>query len=307
MRVSAGRPEVTFVVPTFRRPEGAFAAVGSVLAQQGAAVEVVVVDDAPEASTRPQLEARFGGRGDVRVLASGGLGVSGARNLGVRQARAPLVALLDDDDLALPDRARLQRDALAAAPQADLCVGDGILRAAQRRFSSLRGWRWAVDRAAVFAGAYAVPSTTCFRREALLAVPYAEDYRAFEDCELLLRFLGSGRKAVVLPEPVILYDDRRPAGDDERLSTKRALMDAYMARAIAEHWTPLSDAERRAMPLGPTLHRRLAAHAWRLGDRRASRRHALAFWRARPWRGTPWSLVLRTFLASPPAPADPSS
>lgn len=295
-------PQVSFVIPTFRRPERVVEAIQSVLAQEAIPLEVVVIDDAPEAATLPLLTARYAKRPEVRVLASGGLGVAGARNLGAAQSRAPLVAILDDDDLALPARARLQAAALAAAPQAGLCLGDGRLRQHGGLFSRTRGWRYATDRAAVFAGAYAVPSTTMFRREVLLEVPYSTRYKAFEDCEHLMRYYATGRSAVVVREPVVVYDDRRAVTSTPRMSEQRATMDAFMAMAIDEHWASLPAAERRAMPLGPTLHRRLAAHAWRAGRRDRARHHAWAWWRARPWRLTPLRLLARTWLTTPPAP-----
>lgn len=309
--MSRPAPEVAFIIPTFRRPERVIEAIESARAQEGIAVEVVVVDDAPEASTRPLLDARYADCAEVRVLASGGLGVAGARNLGVAHSTAPYLAILDDDDLALPARARLQVAALEAAPEAGMCLGDGRLRKGGGRFSETRGWRWATDLASVFHGAYAVPSTTLFRREALRAVPYSTAYRAFEDCELLMRYYAGGRTAVVVPEPIVLYDDRRTAStgprpseqrmSEQRMSEQRALMDACMAQAIEEHWMPLPAAARRAMPLGPTMHRRLAAHAWRRGRRHQARQHAFAWWRARPWRATPLKWLARTWFTTPPA------
>jgi GT2 family glycosyltransferase len=113
---SADRTVVSVVVPT--RGERGFlaAAVASALAQTVAAIEVLVVDDAPRGvgllglSDDPR----------VRVLASGGAGAAAARNRGLAEARAEAVGFLDDDDFWEPEKLARQLAALAANPDAEL-------------------------------------------------------------------------------------------------------------------------------------------------------------------------------------------
>ena len=101
-------PLVSVVIPTFRRPALVRRAVASVLRQSVGELEVIVVADGTDAAatdaTRRAL-AGFEGDPRLRVLAPGRqLGNGGARNFGVDAARAPRVALLDDDDEWLPDK-----------------------------------------------------------------------------------------------------------------------------------------------------------------------------------------------------------
>lgn len=105
-------PEVSVVVPTHGRPELVVEAVRSALAQSWRDLEVIVVVDGLD--TGRTMAALAGIRDPrLRVIRPGRqLGNAGARNRGVDEARAPWIALLDDDDLWMPDKIERQ---LAAA------------------------------------------------------------------------------------------------------------------------------------------------------------------------------------------------
>ena len=114
-------PRVSVVVPTHRRPGLVRRAVASALAQSVGDLEVVVVVDGRDAETVAALD----GLGDARVRAvvpERALGNGAARNRGVAEARAPYVALLDDDDAWLPGKLDAQ---LAEAERAEAEAGRG--------------------------------------------------------------------------------------------------------------------------------------------------------------------------------------
>ncbi|GAA5201211.1 hypothetical protein GCM10023322_80770 [Rugosimonospora acidiphila] len=92
------RPEVSVVIPTRNRPELVPRAVRSALDQTLRDIEVIVVVDGPDESTRGAL-AEYADDQRLRLVElpeSGG--APNARNVGAQEARAPFVALLDDDD-----------------------------------------------------------------------------------------------------------------------------------------------------------------------------------------------------------------
>jgi GT2 family glycosyltransferase len=97
-------PEVTVVVPTRDRPGYLEVTLASLGRQRAAAAhEIVVVDDGPRGEAEP-VAARHG----VRYTSHGApRSLNAARNTGVREARAPLIAFVDDDVL-------VPRDWLAA-------------------------------------------------------------------------------------------------------------------------------------------------------------------------------------------------
>ena len=94
------RPGVSVVLSTYNRARLLDGALASLAAQKtgGVAYEVVVVDNASTDGTHAVVEgwaARTGGR--VRYLYEGRQGVSYGRNTGIVAARAPVVAITDDD------------------------------------------------------------------------------------------------------------------------------------------------------------------------------------------------------------------
>jgi len=99
------RPDVCVVIPTFRRPEGVRRALSSVFLQDGvqALVEIVVLDNDPDASARQTVKAlAAGARWPVIYGHEPEPGVANARNAALRLTKARLIAFLDDDEYATP-------------------------------------------------------------------------------------------------------------------------------------------------------------------------------------------------------------
>jgi succinoglycan biosynthesis protein ExoM len=94
-------PAVSIIIPTFRRPARAVAAAQTALAQVcHADFEVVLVDNDPGGSAMAPLRALYDRR--VTVVHEPRAGVANARNAGLRVASGPLIAFLDDDEIAPP-------------------------------------------------------------------------------------------------------------------------------------------------------------------------------------------------------------
>ncbi len=93
-------------------------AVLSVLSQTAADLELIVVDDESSDATPGILASFRDPRLRVTRRARGGL--TSALNAALDQARAPLVARLDADDLALPERLERQLGFLARHPDVGL-------------------------------------------------------------------------------------------------------------------------------------------------------------------------------------------
>ena len=110
-------PEVTAVVTTHGRPHRVQQALASLRAETHRDVDLVVVDDGDEFDSSAGVD-------DVRlrVVRGFGLGVAGARNLGLDAARGEFVIFLDDDDVALPHRIS-SLVAAARRHRASLCFG----------------------------------------------------------------------------------------------------------------------------------------------------------------------------------------
>ena len=96
-------------------------AVESVLAQDYGDFELLVVDDASTDDSLAVLE-QFGGEDPrVRVLrAAKNMGLASALNMALSEARGPLIARMDADDVCRPDRFRLQVTAFDDQPGLEL-------------------------------------------------------------------------------------------------------------------------------------------------------------------------------------------
>jgi glycosyltransferase involved in cell wall biosynthesis len=105
-------PLVTVVIPTLGRPALLEQAVQSVITQDydGPVECLVVLDDAVTAL--PTLAVAALNRTGRVVRNSRSPGPAGARNTGVLDARGEIVAFLDDDDVWLPAKLRMQVDTL---------------------------------------------------------------------------------------------------------------------------------------------------------------------------------------------------
>jgi glycosyltransferase involved in cell wall biosynthesis len=90
-------------------------AIASVLAQTDGDLELIVVDDGSTDATPARLAALTDPR--VRVLRQAPAGLTAALNRAVAAARGDLVARLDADDVALPERLARQRAFLTAHPE----------------------------------------------------------------------------------------------------------------------------------------------------------------------------------------------
>ncbi len=103
-------------------------AVESILGQTLRDLELVVIDDA-SSDRSPDILAGFAGRDSrIRVLRSDApLGLAAASNLACELARGPLVARLDHDDVALPDRLDRQAAFLAAHERVAVVGGAAVV------------------------------------------------------------------------------------------------------------------------------------------------------------------------------------
>lgn len=123
------KPLVSAIVSTCDRAGLLSGALDSVLAQDGVGegfdLEVIVVDDASTDATS-DVVACYPSVRYVRLPER--RGASAARNAGVAASRGRYIAFLDDDDLWLPGKLRLQVPALAAHPEAGAVYSHVIAR-----------------------------------------------------------------------------------------------------------------------------------------------------------------------------------
>lgn len=187
---------VTVGIPFFDEAEHLAVSIRSVLAQTMGDLELILVDD----GSRDASLAIARGFGDprVRVLTDGKrLGLPARLNQIVREARAPLVARMDGDDVIHPTRLAKQIRLLDEKASCDV-VGTwvALIDESEAPFAVIETALPASPRTALVTGL--IPHATMLaRREWLLAHPYDESLTRAEDRDLWCRTVGTTRIEVV--------------------------------------------------------------------------------------------------------------
>jgi glycosyltransferase involved in cell wall biosynthesis len=113
------QPGVSVVVATYNYGRYLRGAVDSVLAQTFRDHEIIIVDDGSDDDTAEVIQPYLADA-RIRYLRTDHLGQPRAKNAGIRLARAPLIAILDADDLWLP--AKLERQVALFRADSELGV-----------------------------------------------------------------------------------------------------------------------------------------------------------------------------------------
>ncbi len=132
----------TVVVPTFKRPDMLARCLRSCFdftLPRGLGVDVVVVDNSPEAEARAQVRALAAEAGGLKIRYAHEAvpGISAARNRGLSMCEGEYVAFLDDDEEATPDWIAQLHEA-RERHQADVVFGRVEVQIPQ-------GGEWAAD------------------------------------------------------------------------------------------------------------------------------------------------------------------
>jgi glycosyltransferase involved in cell wall biosynthesis len=216
-------PQVSVVIPTRSRPQLVPRAVHSALAQTVTNIEVIVVVDGPDEVTRPALADQLP---DPRLRLVE-LPVSGggpaARNAGVAHARAPWVALLDDDDEWLPDKLAVQLDVARTAGVRRPIVACRLkVRTPRGEFLLPRrlpadgeppSEYLTVRRGLTHGDGFIQTSSVLAPTELLREVPFAPGVRRFQELDWTLRCLRrDGVGLAYAPQPLVVWyaDENRP-------------------------------------------------------------------------------------------------
>src|ERR1700678_3668289 len=109
--MNSRNPLVSVVIPTRNRSALLLRALRSALEQTLREIEVIVVIDGEQGCESADLVANFDDRRIHCIALREQAGGAEARNIGIRDARSPWIALLDDDDEWLPAKLEMQMEA----------------------------------------------------------------------------------------------------------------------------------------------------------------------------------------------------
>ena len=250
MRAGDAKPLVTVIVPTRNRFELTAEAIASVQAQIYPMWELNVVDDASDDDSLGRLREFVAGDDRIRFIAlSERVGQSRARQAGFEISEAPLVALLDSDDLWLPGKLTAQVAHLLEASEHNSRLG---LVSCRTVWVNIRGapaprrWRpfQVAPRPSGLPAPFANMSAPLFTRGALqaaggLASPAASELVNAEHIEFALRQAETSEAAMVDQVLVICRSHPTDRGSDS-LGTRSAADGLAKAlelhRSLLERW-----------------------------------------------------------------------
>lgn len=119
-------PAVSVVMPVRNGANYLNLAVLSVLAQTFADFEFIIIDDGSSDQTPALLSSLAESDARIRLMRTSGEGIVVALNEGIRAARGAVIARMDADDIAMPERFAIQVEALRAMPQL-VALGSGAI------------------------------------------------------------------------------------------------------------------------------------------------------------------------------------
>lgn len=227
---------VSFVIPTFNSVAWLPLAVKSVLEQTYKDVEAVIVDDASTDTTAMYLdwlEAQKDPRVKV-VRLEKNAGRSTARNVGNDEATGDIICVLDADDMALPDRAKLTVGAMKKSGAGFVYGSARMTDAVGRVGQEIRAEVFNRDKAIESLTNGIVHSTVGYTKQVAKTYPYAggEISRlGIDDWHQQLSVAFGGEKMEVIPAILTLYRElssgitatRKP---EEVLAAKKAHLDS---------------------------------------------------------------------------------
>ena len=193
------QPEVCVIMPAYNIAQYVEEALDSVFAQTYTGYEIVVVNDG--SPDTPQLERVLHPYWDrITYAKQENRGLAGARNTAVRLTQAPYIALLDGDDIWLPEYLAVQMEMHERDSTIDVLSPDSILFGespeAGKTHSELNPSGEVTFEGLILQTCSVMGSVTAKRDTILRVGMFDEKLRSSEDFDLWLRILSQGGRIV---------------------------------------------------------------------------------------------------------------
>jgi len=287
------------------------AACESILQQTLDDLELLVVDNGSTDGSGAVVEALAKTDERVRLIPRHERPLTQSRNELLEMARSPIVAWMDSDDIARPERLELQVAMLDASPDL-VCVGGSTL-VVDPDGAPIDVEDYPEDHDAIVAcqrqrgGAMRFSVVTMRRDVAIALGGFRHPFQMCEDFDLLMRMSEVGRMANARE---ILLDYREHlAGTSQVLSHRWPVYRDFVLHLADERAEAGSDAISRGeeltleFPDAPPMPNRTwqtrdgwARRALRAGHLQTARKHMLLALSSRPFRLGSWKLCARVLV-----------
>jgi glycosyltransferase involved in cell wall biosynthesis len=227
-------PTVTVIIPAYNAEDCLGETLASIQAQTFTDLEVLLIDDGSTDGTL-RVADEYSKSLNLTVIQQANAGPSAARNNGIRRARGRYCALLDADDLMLPELMETQVRMLDADDRIGFVVSDvatfdagGTIQSAHWNLAAMRpesALEELLMRNYVTTSAVMAP-TRCLIETGL----FNEARRVAEDYELWLR-LAAKWKVGIIDRSLVRYRYRPGSLSDNRLYSAECALEV-----IEEFW-----------------------------------------------------------------------
>lgn len=237
---------ISVLIPSYNAEAFICEALDSIASQSRRPDQIIVVDDGSTDYTSERVE-QWSLKTEIKVdvFKQKNQGAAAARNAGIRATACQWIALLDADDLWLPEHLARLEQVIRMQPGLIAAFSDGVYFGANKEDSQpfTRGKALAVGikhdgqdfyvlseglYESLLPGLYIIPSSLIFRRDAaLLAGLFDEAIRYIEDRDFVLRLSRRGPFAFI-----DRVTSRNRTHDNNVMHPKNALRNQYYGLAV---------------------------------------------------------------------------
>lgn len=203
------KPKISFVIPTYNRPQWIMEGIQSLQNQTVKEIEIIIVNADPTGMTGSMIDWAM--RQDkrikeVQIEKSPGIGL--CRNLGNNVASAEIIAVADDDDLNTPDRAEKTLKFFEEHPDIDIVTGSyirigynndqqGVFNAEELDIDNFKK-SGLVN--------YFCHPASAYRKKEILEHPYkAETDKMSDDIQMVRDFISRDKKFGIIKDVLCLH------------------------------------------------------------------------------------------------------
>ncbi len=288
---------VSAVIASYNMAQYLPQAVNSVLAQTYRNLEVRIVDDGSTDDTR-QVVRQWEADPRVHVLFQKNAGAANAKNQGMKASRGAFVALLDADDIWLPQKLAHQMALFKATPQVGLVYSDyarmdGEGRALPQALTRMhRGW----VAGPLLVENFVAYSAVVMRRECLERTGYFDESLSMGfDYDLWLR-LSAHYRFDYVPEATVRY--RVWSGQLSRNYKKRWQVAIQTTQRFLDNHPDAVEESVVRQAWAHTYVGRGDSTLWQEKDRRAAFADYLRALKYVPWYYPAWRALARGMLTT---------
>ena len=290
-------PQIDVVMAVYNAEAYVAEAVTSILRQSFEDFRLVCIDDGSTDRSSEILQRLAEGDSRVQVIRQENQGVVGAANVGLAACTAPLIARMDADDIAMPDRFAKQVEFLNAHPEV-IAVGTAILEMDSdsdplgiERFATDHEQ---IDRSMLRLKTGMAQPSVMMRREAVQSLGgYRVEFEWVEDMDLWLRLAEIGRLAN-LSDVLLCYRQHTSSvtwigGQPRRERLLALIKEAYVRRGMDFPEELARQCSRTRSSGGPAKWARKAA---RQGQWTVATKHMRRQWKDSPLSVLTWRMSL---------------